>query len=129
MKEIDKRAIQEWEQFKDDIRKETPPERLSAAEKAKKKAYLEKRPIEWMKYFFPNYASCDFAPFQKEAINRIWKNDEWFEVWSWARELAKSTVSMMLELGLMLTGRKHYLMMVSATQDAAVRLLHPVNNG
>lgn len=125
MKEIDKRAHLEWEQFKTDIKKATPPERLTAAEKAKKKAYLEKHPIEWMKYFFPNYASCDFAPFQKEAINRIWKNDEWFEVWSWARELAKSTVSMMLELFLMLTGRKRYLLMVSATQDAAVRLLAP----
>ena len=32
---------------------------------------------------------------------------------------------MMLELYLMLTGRKRYLVMVSATQDAAVRLLAP----
>lgn len=125
MKEIDKRAQLEWEQFKDDIRKETPPERLSTAEKARKKAYLEKHPVEWMQYFFPNYASCPFAPFQKEAINRICRNDEWFEVWSWARELAKSTVSMMLEMYLMLTGRKHYLLMVSATQEGAVRLLAP----
>ena len=125
MKEIDKRAQLEWRKFVEDIRKETPPERLSTAEKARKKAYLEKHPVEWMQYFFPNYASCPFAPFQKEAINRICRNDEWFEVWSWARELAKSTVSMMLELFLMLTGRKRYLIMVSATQDAAVRLLAP----
>jgi len=125
MKEIDKRALQDWEQFKADIKKATPPEKLSQAEKAKKKAYLEKHPVEWMKYFFPNYASCEFAPFQKEAINRISRNDEWFEVWSWARELAKSTVSMMLELFLMLSGRKRFLMLVSATQDAAVRLLAP----
>ena len=125
MKELDKRALQEWQQFVEDTRKATPPERLSTAEKEVKKAYLEKHPIEWMQYFFPNYANCEFAPFQKEAVNRIFRNDEWFEVWSWARELAKSTVSMMLEMGLMLTGRKHYLMMVSATQDAAIRLLAP----
>ena len=125
MKAIDRRAQLDWQKFVEDIRKETPPERLTAAEKAKKKAYLEKHPIEWMQYFFPNYASCPFAPFQKEAINRIWRNDEWFEVWSWARELAKSTVAMMLELGLLLTGRKQFLMMVSATEDAAVRLLAP----
>lgn len=125
MKAIDRRAQLDWQQFVEDIRKETPPERLTAAEKARKKAYLEKHPIEWMQYFFPNYASCPFAPFQKEAINRICRNDEWFEVWSWARELAKSTVSMMLELYLMLTGRKHLLMIVSATEDAAIRLLAP----
>ena len=125
MKEVEKRSLLEWQQFVEDIRKETPPERLSTVEKARKKAYLEKHPVEWMQYFFPNYAACPFAPFQKEAINRICRNDEWFEVWSWARELAKSTVSMMLELYLMLTGRKHYLLMVSATQDAAVRLLAP----
>lgn len=125
MKELDKKALLDWEQFKSDVKKATPPEKLSAAEKARKKAYLEKRPVEWMQYFFPNYASCPFAPFQKEAINRICRNDEWYEAWSWSRELAKSTVSMMLELFLMLTGRKRYLLMVSATQDAAVRLLAP----
>ena len=125
MKEIDKRALQEWEAFRDNIRRETPTELLSDAELVRKRAYLEAHPVEWMQYFFPNYASCDFAPFQTSAINRIVKNDEWFEVWSWARELAKSTVAMMLELFLMLTGRKHYLLMVSATQDAAVRLLAP----
>ena len=125
MKEIDKRAILDWDQFKKDISKATPPEHLSEAEKARKKAYLEKHPVEWMQYFFPNYASCPFAPFQKEAINRICRNDEWYEVWSWSRELAKSTVSMMLELYLMLTGRKRYLLMVSATQDSAIRLLAP----
>ena len=125
MKEIDKKALQEWTSFLENIRRETPVEQLSEAERIKKKAYLEARPVEWMKYFFPNYASCDFAPFQVAAINRVCKNDEWYEVWSWSRELAKSTIAMMTELYLMLTGRKHYLLMVSATQDAAVRLLAP----
>lgn len=125
MKEMDKRALQDWQQFVEDVRKATPTEKLSTAEKAKKKAYLEKHPVEWMKYFFPNYAQYEFAPFQKEAINRISRKPEWFEVWSWSRELAKSTVSMMEELFLMLTGQKHYLLMVSATEDAAIRLLAP----
>ena len=125
MKEIDRRSLLEWQQFVEDTKKATPPEHLSTAEKARKKEYLEKHPIEWMQYFFPNYAVCPFAPFQKEAINRICRNDEWFEAWSWARELSKSVTAMMLELFLMLSGRKHFLLMVSATQDAAVRLLAP----
>ena len=125
MKEIDKRALQDWTSFLDNLRRETPPEELSEAERLRKKAHLEAHPVEWMKYFFPNYASCDFAPFQVTAINRVCRNDEWYEVWSWSRELAKSTIAMMTELYLMLTGRKHYLLMVSATQDAAIRLLAP----
>ena len=125
MKEIDKRASQHWAAFLENLRRETPVEQLSEAEMLRKKKYLEARPTEWMKYFFPNYASCEFAPFQVAAINRIVRNDEWYEIWSWSRELAKSTVAMMLELLLMLSGRKHYLLMVSATQDAAIRLLAP----
>ena len=37
----------------------------------------------------------------------------------------KSTVVMFIVLYLVLTGRKHNIMMVSATQGAAVRLLDP----
>ena len=125
MKELEKKALLTWQQFVEDTKKATPPEKLSTAEKERKKAYLEKHPVEWMLYFFPNYAAYPFAAFQKEAINRICRNPEWYEVWSWSRELAKSTISMMLELYLMLTGKKHFLLMVSATQDAAVRLLAP----
>ena len=68
MKEIDKRALQEWEIFRENIRRETPVEQLSEAEKQRKKTHLEAHPVEWMKYFFPNYASCDFAPFQVASI-------------------------------------------------------------
>lgn len=125
MKETDKRALQDWESFLENLRRETPPEELTEAERNRKRIRLEAHPVEWMKYFFPNYASCEFAPFQVSAINRVCRNDEWYEVWSWSRELAKSTIAMMTELYLMLTGRKHYLLMVSATQDAAIRLLAP----
>ena len=125
MKEIDKKALQKWDSFAENIRRDTPAEQLSEKDRLKKKAQLEAHPVEWMKYFFPNYASSEFADFQKTAINRVCRNDEWYEVWSWSRELAKSTIAMMTELFLMLTGRKHYLLMVSATQDAAVRLLAP----
>ena len=125
MARTDKMIIADWEAFCSNIRKQTPEEDLSQADLQKKKAWLEARPVEWMMYFFPAYAASPFADFQKKAINRIFRNDEWYEVWSWSRELAKSTIAMMEELMLMLTGKKRYLMMVSATQDAAIRLLAP----
>jgi len=125
MARTDKMIIADWEAFCANIRKQTPEEDLSQAELQKKKAWLEARPVEWMMYFFPAYAASPFAEFQKKAINRVCSNDEWYEVWSWSRELAKSTIAMMVELFLMLTGKKRYLIMVSATQDAAIRLLSP----
>lgn len=58
------------------------------------------------KVLFPNYAKYEFAGFQKRAIQRILAHDEWFEVLSWSRELAKSTVTMFAVMFVTLTGRK-----------------------
>ncbi len=59
------------------------------------------------------------------ATNRILYNPEWFEVVSWSRELAKSTKVMMAVLRLVLTGKKSTVILASATQKAAARLLAP----
>lgn len=74
---------------------------------------------------FPNYAKCEFADFQKKAIRRIIAHDEWFEVLSWSRELAKSTVTMFIVMNLTLTGRKKNVILTSNSKDNAVRLLDP----
>ena len=79
---------------------------MSQAEIQKHRAWLEARPLEWIKFFFPNFAQYEFAPFQKRAIRRILSNPEWFEVISWSRELAKSTCAMFCIMYLTLTGLK-----------------------
>ena len=122
----ERKKKQEWDDYLKDIANATPVEvDLSEAEKARKKAKLEKDPVEWIKYFFPNYAKYDFAPFQLKAIRRLINNDDWFEVLSWSRELAKSTIVMFVVLYRVLTGRNHNVILASATQDAAIRLLRP----
>ena len=74
---------------------------------------------------FPNYVKYEFADFQKKAIRRIIAHDEWFEVLSWSRELAKSTVTMFIVMNLTLTGRKKNVILTSNSKDNAVRLLDP----
>ena len=64
MAKSDKLIIADWEAFCANIRKHTPEEELSQADLIKKKAWLEARPVEWMRYFFPAYASAPFADFQ-----------------------------------------------------------------
>ena len=97
MKQADKIALLDWEKFKEDIARATPVDKsMSAQDREKHRLYLERHPVEWIKFFFPNYAKYEFAGFQKRAIQRILAHDEWFEVLSWSRELAKSTVTMFL---------------------------------
>ena len=121
----EREALRRWESFYQDLMADLPMEHKNRTELEKHKAYLEAHPIEWIQYFFPEYAQSQFAPFHIRAINRCLKHDEWYEVLSWARSLAKSTIVMFIVLFLVLTLRKHNVMMTSATQDAAKRLLDP----
>lgn len=126
MKQIDKAALLDWDKFKDDIARATPVDTsMSHAEREKHRLQLERHPLEWIRFFFPNYAKYDFAPFQQRAIQRILAHDEWFEVLSWSRELAKSTITMFCVLFLALTGRKRNVILTSNSKDNAVRLLAP----
>lgn len=121
----EREALKGWEKFHAALQADVPMEHKNETEKTKFLTYLEKHPIEWIQYFFPDYAKSPFAPFQVNAIRRCIKQDEWYEVLSWARSLAKSTIVMFIVLLLVLTGRKRNIMMISATEDAAKRLLAP----
>lgn len=126
MKQKDRDALKLWEDLKKSVFEDTPTDdSMSPAEIEKHRLYLEGHPTEWMKYFFPMYAKAPFAKFQVKAINRLLNNDEWYEVLSWSRELAKSTVVMMVIMYLVLTGKRRMILLSSATEDAAKRLLAP----
>ena len=126
MKAEEKRALEQWEEHFKALSADVPIEDwLTPLEIEQKRARLEKNPIEWIKYFFPKYAKYEFADFHKRAIKRIIENDEWYEVLSWSRELAKSTVAMFVLMYLTLTGRKKFVVLASATITAAIRLLTP----
>ena len=126
MKFIDKAALADWEQYKLDISRSTPVDtNLTHSERERHRMQLEANPVEWIKFFFPGYTKYEFAPFQLAAIRRITSNPEWFEVLSWARELAKSTVAMFCVMFLALTGRKRNILLTSNSLDNAIRLLAP----
>lgn len=115
-----------WEEQVRSIMSATPVDTsMSEAEKIRMRSYLEKHPSEWMSYFFPMYAKYRFANFHLRAISRIVNNPEWFEVLSWSRELAKSTVVMFCVLFLVLTCRKRNVILASATEKSAEKLLAP----
>ena len=126
MKQSDRLALLDWEKFREDIARSTPVDTsMTHAERERHRIHLEAHPIEWIKFFFPDFARYEFAPFQRRAILRIIARDEWFEVLSWSRELAKSTVTMFVVLYLILTGRKRNVILTSNSKDNAIRLLAP----
>jgi hypothetical protein len=125
-KHTDKQLLYNWEEYRKALESATHIELdMSIADIAKHRAGLEADPEEWMKFFFPNYCTAEFASFQKKAIKRIIGNPEWYEVLSWSRELGKDTVVMMTMLYLNLTGQKKFTIFVSSSYDAAVDLLTP----
>jgi len=125
-KQVEKQAIKEWDEYRKALITGTALEyNKTTADIEKHRLYLEARPVEWMMYFFPNYATSEFAPFHLKYIRRIIDNPEWWEVNSWSRELAKDTVTMMLMFFLNLTGKKRFTLFVSSSYDAACDLLMP----
>lgn len=126
MRQQDRNALKDWEAFKDSIRRATPVDRsMTPAEREKHKKELEANIFLWIAFFFPQYARYAFADFQKKAILRIIVAGEWYEVLSWARELAKSTIIMFVVLFLVLTGKKKNVLLVSSSEKNAIRLLAP----
>lgn len=122
----DKQALLRWEEFhRSLLRNVHVDESLSRRDIERQRDALERDPVKWIQFFFPANAKYDFAPFHIRAIHRIIDNPEWYEVLSWSRELAKSTVAMFVLMYLTLTGKKRFIALASATIDAAKRLLLP----
>jgi len=122
-----RQLAEDWEEFLRTIRTHTAVDfTMTDAERTEKLRYLEARPLEWMRFMFYKFAKYEFAEFQKKAIRRIIGHSDgnWYEVLSWARELAKSTIVMMIVLYLVIVRRnKRVIILASATNDAAVKLL------
>lgn len=121
----DIQAFKEWQLYYIDLQRDRAVDNLTPIERRKKRDKLERNPVEWIRFFFKDYATHPFAPFHLKAINRIAKNSEWYEVLSWSRELAKSTTVMMVVMYLVCTGRKRNILLISNSKDNAVRLLKP----
>lgn len=126
MKLQEKQALAQWEEFHRSLQSNVFIDTsLSANELEALRKRLEADPIAWIEHMFPAYAKYPFADFQRAAIKRIISNGEWYEVLSWSRGLAKSTVAMFCLMYLAFTGRKRFVICASATEDAATRLLIP----
>lgn len=125
-KQADIQAHLEWQEYRKALKNATTIDRLeSFIDKQKRVRKLESDPEAWFAYYFPNYCTAPAADFHKKATKRILNHPEWFECRCWSRELAKSTRTMMEVLYLSLTGKKRTWLLISNSEENAVRLLEP----
>lgn len=126
MKLIDRRALQQWDYYRKQVKDSTNIDPTESAIAQKKRIErLEANPEEWFKYYFPKFSFAEPAPFHKKATKRVLNNKRWYEVRPWSRELAKSTRTMMEVFHLTLTGKRFNVLMISNSKDNAERLLKP----
>lgn len=126
MKAIDRIAIKDWESYhKGLVTAVTVNDLETPSEQKARISRLETHPEEWFKYYFPKYCSALPASFHKRATRRLLEHNRWYEVRSWSRELAKSTRSMFEALYLTLTGKAFNILLISNSEDNAIRLLKP----
>lgn len=126
MKLKDRQSLLAWQRYCKRIEKATYVDLSETATQQRARiARLEADSEAWFKYYFPDFAYAERAPFHKKATARVLTNPEWYEVRAWARELSKSTSTMMEVLYLILTKRKRYVLLVSNSEDNAIRLLSP----
>lgn len=121
----DRKAFKEWMQYHKSLQSDKAVDLLSAVDRKRTLTKLEKDPVVWMQFFFAEYCRAPFTSFHKRAIKRITSNSEWYEVLSWSRELAKSTVVFMAVMYLVLTRRKRNVLLISNSHANAERLLEP----
>jgi hypothetical protein len=125
--------LKRWDKFRRNAKSATPADLSeSPSEKRRRIEYLLARPLEFMKYYFPKYASADFADYQKRGIRQIEKNKDKKFVFGQAvaRDHAKTTFyTNMFSIYLGLSGwygDDPVQVIVSKSLDNAVELMRPI---
>ena len=117
--------LEKWDSHRDNIVRSTPVPKETEPVKRARIAKLEANPEEWFAYYFPNYYTSPSANFHRQATRRVIKNNRWYEVRKWARDLAKSTRGMMEDLYMAMTGKAKNFLLVSNSYDNAEELMMP----
>lgn len=122
-----RQALDEWEDLLQSIRNSSPVDtKETAAEKAKRIAWLEADPERWIEYHFKKYCFAKPAKFQIESTKRVLnrKTRRFYQRRAWSRGLSKTTRRMFEVLYLMLVRKMRInALLLSKNYENAERLL------
>jgi hypothetical protein len=121
-----RRALSLWDNEYASLMSAQTVDREEGAEaRLKRIKRLEADNEAWFAYYFARYCSSPPAKFHRAATRRLMEHKRWMEVRAWSRALAKSARSMMEVTKLALEGEVRNVLVVSNSQDNAIRLLEP----
>ncbi len=123
-----KEASEKWDAFRINMMRSTPID-ISETEKQKRERVekLKKDFPAFCKYYWPQYASAEFANFHLKFAKKLAAAERIYMVRAWAREHAKSVVAgLFIPLFEMVNGRLENMLLVSHSYDNACELLMPV---
>jgi hypothetical protein len=127
MKATERQSLQIWDEYIKNLQRETPVPVETEADKAKRIARLKGDFVAFAKYYFPNYASADFAPFHLKIQKKVAAAQSIYICAELAREHAKSVLcGLMIPLFEMVNGRMSNMLLVSHSYDNACELLMPI---
>ena len=122
----DRLALDSWNELVASVREHSDINPTDTeTEIRQRRERLEKNDEEWFKSYFAMYCTCESAAFHRKATGRLMRNNRWYEVRAWSRELAKSARSMMEISKLALTKKIRNVLLISNSADNAERLLLP----
>lgn len=130
MNTVDKRSLIEWNSFLNKFTESTYVEYNETEAEKKKRidGYFTNANgfFDFAKYYFPKVCKSEFAPWHKKACKYIVNNEQAFFVGKISRDMAKSSISAMLKVYLLLKGEINNGVLASHIQDQAENLLAPV---
>lgn len=123
----ERRQIQKWDDYVKNLVDAIPVPTESITVKSARIARLLGDFEAFCKYYFPKYATSDFADFHLEFAKEIVENDKIYSVRAWAREHGKSvTAGLFLPIFLMFNKKMYNMLLVSNSYDNAEDLLMPI---
>lgn len=127
LKISDRDALREWDEFRQGLlNAATVDDTETVPEKRTRITRLEADNEAWFKYYFPNYYKSEPAPFHIKSTKNLFRNERYYLVRAWSRELAKSARSMMEVVKLAVLGEIKNVLLISNSYENAVRLLMPI---
>jgi hypothetical protein len=126
IKPADRRAVLDWDEFFENQNRDAAVDlNETPLQKKARMSRLEGDDEEWMAWYFSKFYTSSPARFHIESTKRVMNNAEWFEARPWSRELSKTGRTMMESLKLSLTRKKRNWLLISNSNENAVRILKP----
>lgn len=127
MSSTKRQLAQKWDDYVKNLRREIAVPVEKEADKLKRIERLKKDFEAFCKYYFPNYCTAEFAPWQIKGVIKVIKSNRIYFCRAIAREHAKSVIyGLFLPAFELFNDRLRNMMLVSRTFDNATELLMPL---